>query len=63
MKLSKLLKVLGMIPVGSITPPHATPLLSVILDGRIVGEAEEGLMTDMARELRRRKAIGDTEVL
>lgn len=61
--LPTLLVSLGMTPTGSPTPPHVLSILSVILDGRVVGQMAEDLMKDVAKKIRTLKAIGDPKVL
>ena len=58
----KLLFSLGVTPYGAPTTPHATPLLPVILDGRIIGEVESGLMQEFSVKLRTLKAMGKEKV-
>ena len=60
--LVKLLFSLGVTPYGAPTTPHATPLLPVILDGRIIGEVESGLMQEFSVKLRTLKAMGKEKV-
>ena len=60
--LPRLLVSLGMTSLGTPAPPHATPLLPVVLDGNIVGEVESGKVQELASKLRTLKALGQSNV-
>ena len=61
--LTRLLVSLGMTPLDSPSPPHATPLLPVVLDGRILGEVEAADVQTLATNLRTLKAQGREKVV
>ncbi len=48
--------------MDSLSLPHATPLLPVLLDGRIVGEVESDLVKELAEKLRTLKALRQQNV-
>jgi hypothetical protein len=52
-----------MTPLGSPSPPHATPLLPIMLDGRIIGEVESAKLQGLATNLRTLKAQGKEKVI
>ena len=60
--LPNLLVSLGMTSIGAVAPPSTTPLLAIILDGRIIGEMEEKLVKSLATKLRTLKALGEKKV-
>jgi len=60
--LPNLLVSLGMTPISAVAPPSTTPLLAVILDGRIIGEMEEKHIKSLANKLRTLKALGEKKV-
>lgn len=51
-----------MIPLGGLLPPGTGPTLSVLLDGRIIGEVAEVQAAELTVKLRTLKALGKENV-